>query len=65
MTSADLPEPLCSVHARAVDENWVEEDGVSSLHLKVDTGMAGVIVLYAMVHLIHTTLWTNARTNVQ
>ena len=53
----DLSEPLCSVHARAMDEDWMKEHSIPRLHLQVHSGMTGVVVPDAVVHLINTTLW--------
>ena len=37
-----LPETICFVHPRSMDQYWVEEDGVTSIHLQVDTRSIGV-----------------------
>ena len=48
-----------------MDEQGVEKDGVSSLHLQVDTRVAGVIVHDTVVHLVHTTLKKNIKIKTQ
>lgn len=54
-----LAETLCLIHARAVDEHRVKEDGVALLHLQVHPGVLGVVATHSMVHLIYATLKTN------
>lgn len=39
-----------------MDEDWVKEHGVTRGHLKVDSRVAGVIVLHTMIAFVHTTL---------
>ena len=55
-----LAEALCLVHARAVDEQRVEEDCVALFHLHVHPGLLRVVVSHAMVHLVHPALRTHA-----
>ncbi len=57
-----LPEPSSPICPRAVDQQWMEENCVSSLHLQVNTRVTGVIVHNAVVHFIHTTLHTYTHT---
>lgn len=53
-----LAETLCLIHARAVDEHWVEEHCVAFFHLHMQPGVLRVIVTHSVVHLIYTTLNT-------
>lgn len=54
-----LAEALRLVHAGAVDQKWMEKDGVTLLHLQVHPGVLRVIVTHSVVHLVHTTLRTH------
>ena len=46
---AHLPKSLGAIHSRAMDENGVEEHGISWAHFQVHPGSAGVIVTDTMV----------------
>ena len=56
-----LSEAGGPVGSGAVDENRVEEHSVAGTHLQVHPGVAGVVVMYAVVHLVHTTLKQKGR----
>ncbi len=51
-----LAEALRLVHARAMDQQWMEEDGVALLHLQEHLRVLGVVVTHSMVHLVDSTL---------
>ena len=57
-----LPEALCAIHSRAMDQEGVEEHRISGTHLQVDPGSIGIIVPNTMVHFVHATL-QNETTN--
>lgn len=57
-----LPETLCAIHSRAMDQEGVEEHRIAWTHLQVDPGGIGIIVLNTMVHFVHATL-QNETTN--
>lgn len=54
-----LAETLCLIHARAMDEHRVEEQGVALFHLYVHSGVLRVVATDPVVHLVYTTLRTN------
>lgn len=37
-------------------QQWMEEDGVALLHLKVHSGVLRVVVAHSVVHFVHTPL---------
>lgn len=51
-----LAEALRLVHAGAVDQQRMEKDGVTLLHLQVHPGVLRVVATHSVVHLVHTTL---------
>lgn len=51
-----LAEAPSLVHSRSVDEQWVEENGVTFLHLQVNPRMLWVVVSDSMIHLVDTAL---------
>lgn len=51
-----LAKALSLVHARAMDQQGVEEDGVTLLHLQVHSGVLWVIATHSVVHLVYATL---------
>lgn len=53
-----LAEALRLVHAGAVDQQRMEKDGVTLLHLQVHPGVLRVVATHSVVHLVHTTLRT-------
>lgn len=44
------------VRSRSMDEEGMEEDGVSCLHLHVSTGHRWIVVLNAVIRLVHAAL---------
>ena len=56
-----LSKSTCFVHARAMDQKWMKEYCVTSLHFQMNTRCIWIKIMDTIIHLVYTTLNLGAK----